>query len=300
MSSAYYFLLQKNKIQPCEYVNNSIHYEVMTGSESYGVSSNSSDIDVVGFCIPPKKIIFPHLNGEIPGFGKPGLRFEQFQNHHIKHDQKEYDITIFSIVKFFQLCMDNNPNMIDSLFVPVRCILSSTQIGNLVRENRKLFLHKGCWHKFKGYAYSQLHKIKTKIPDENSKRFGDIQKHGYDVKFAYHTVRLLNEVEQILIEHDLDLERNREQLKSIRRGDWKLEDIYDYFSKKESYLEKVYAESTLRYSPNESEIKELLLKCIGIHYNDLTNIVGVGDELLSRELKNIQESVERLKRYGIF
>ena len=29
-------------------------------------------------------------------------------------------------------------------------------VGNLVREKRKLFLHKGAWPKFKGYAYSQL------------------------------------------------------------------------------------------------------------------------------------------------
>ena len=52
-----------------------------------------------------------------------------------------------------------------------------------------------------------------------SNREKDIVKHGYSTKFAYHIVRLLNEVEQILTEHDLDLERNREQLKSIRRGD---------------------------------------------------------------------------------
>ena len=25
-----------------------------------------------------------------------------------------------------------------------------------------MFLHKGCWHKFLGYAYSTLHKMSTK------------------------------------------------------------------------------------------------------------------------------------------
>ena len=29
-------------------------------------------------------------------------------------------------------------------------------VGNLVRENRKCFLHKGSWLQFKGHPYSQL------------------------------------------------------------------------------------------------------------------------------------------------
>ena len=52
-----------------------------------------------------------------------------------------------------------------------------------------------------------------------------------DVKFLYHVVRLLNEAEQILMEGDLDLERNREQLKSIRKGEWTFDQIVKYFDK---------------------------------------------------------------------
>ncbi|MGC5341009.1 DNA polymerase beta superfamily protein, partial [Escherichia coli] len=65
-------------------------------------------------------------------------------------DGREYDCCIYSIIKFFQLVMENNPNMIDSLFVPQNCIVYSTPIGQMVREARHLFLHKGSWHKFKG------------------------------------------------------------------------------------------------------------------------------------------------------
>jgi hypothetical protein len=57
--------------------------------------------------------------------------------------------------------MDNNPNMIDSLFVPRRCILHTTQIGEHVREYRKEFLTKGSWYSFKGYSYSTIQKIKN-------------------------------------------------------------------------------------------------------------------------------------------
>lgn len=142
-------------------------YATYMGSVAYGVSNLGSDVDVYGFCLPPKESIFPHLAGEIPGFGSQVQRFEQWQQHHIndKSSEKEYDITIFSIVKYFQLCMENNPNMIDSLFVPRTCIIHSSALSEFVRENRKLFLHKGAYHKFKGYAYSQMHKMRIKAPE---------------------------------------------------------------------------------------------------------------------------------------
>jgi uncharacterized protein len=276
------------------HLKNSIQYEVIVGSRAYGVSSDNSDTDIYGFSIPPKNIVFPHLSGEIAGFGTQKKRFEQFQTHYTQ-DELSYDITIYSIVKYFQLCMQNNPNMIDSLFVPVRCIIHTTSVGNLVRENRKLFLHKGCWYKFKGYAYSQVHKMNIKTPDPSSVRYESIKKYGYDVKFAYHVVRLLNEVEQILIEHDLDLERNREQLKSVRRGEWTMSQILKYFSNKEESLEKVYTESSLRYSPDESRIKKLLLESLEMYYGTIDNAIKY-DISVPEVLHDIEQYIQKLKR----
>jgi len=278
-------LNKKGLITPPKHVVNGIQFEVVMGSVAYGVTSNESDIDIYGFSIPNKEIIFPHLNGEILGFGTQTQRFEQYQQHHVKKDNKVYDLNIYNIIKYFQLCMENNPNMIDSLFVPRRCVLFSTKVGEMVRENRKLFLHKGAWFKFKGYAYSQIHKIKTKKPEGKRKEIVD--KFGYDVKFGYHCVRLLNEVEMILIEGDLDLERNREQLKSIRRGEWTIEDISNYFNSKEIELEKLYTNSNLRYSPDEESIKQLLLNCLEEHFGSLSKCV-----FIPNKVENILKDLE--------
>ena len=132
--------------------------------------------------------------------------------------------------------MENNPNIIDCLFTPTTCVLHSTRVGNLVRENRRLFLHKGAWPKFKGYAYSQLHKLAIKEPQ--GKRAELVAEHGFDTKFGYHVVRLIGEVEQILVEGDIDLQRNNEQLKAIRRGEWTEERLRQWFADKESHLER--------------------------------------------------------------
>jgi len=265
------------------------------GSIAYGVSSDSSDSDVYGFTIPRKDQIFPHLSGEIPGFGKQINRFSQWSEHHIidRDTQKEYDFTVYSIITYFQLLMDNNPNMVDSLFTPDNCVIHSTQIGNLVRDNRKIFLHKGCWPKFKGYSYSQLHKMSIKNPEPGSKRYADIMKNGYDTKFAYHVCRLLDEVKQILTLHDLDLQRSREQMKAIRRGEWTEPDIRDYFSREEKNLEKIYAESTLPWGPDEDKIKQLLLDCLEIQYGSLDKCVVVGNnyEVALRKIEDIIQGI---------
>ena len=292
--------LQKNKILKVSpsFVPESIQYEVIYGSVAFGVSNDNSDMDIYGFCIPPKDYIFPHLRGEIPGFSIPGPSFDQFQQHHIIDPSadtgkgREYDFAIYSITKYFRLCLDNNPNMIDSLFVPRRCIVHTTAIGEMVREQRKLFLHKGSWAKFKGYAYAQVHKMGIKQPQGKRKKM--VEEFGYDVKYAYHVVRLLNEIEQILVEQDLDLERNREQLKAIRRGEWTQQQVVDYFEKKEQELESVYSASQLTATPNYEAVHELLLNCLEHYYGSLDTCIVQQDEA-TKALKDIEAIISRVK-----
>lgn len=161
-------LVDKKLTSPPEWLPNNVQNLSIMGSMAYGVNTDDSDFDLYGWCIPPKTVVFPHLTGHIAGFGKAPPNFKNWQDHHVQDPQanggkgREYDFSIHNIVNYFQLLMDNNPNIIDSLFVPVNCILHSTHVSNLVRDNRHMFLHKGCWHKFKGYAYSQLHKSKVK------------------------------------------------------------------------------------------------------------------------------------------
>ncbi|GAF86624.1 unnamed protein product, partial [marine sediment metagenome] len=183
-----------------------------------------------------------------------------------------------------------NPNMIDSLYTPQRCVLHSTNIGNMVRDNRDMFLHKGCYHRFKGYAFSQIHKMDIKNP--TGKRKEIVDKYGYDTKYGYHLVRLLNECETILTEGTLDLQRNREQLKSIRRGEWTIERIKNYFEDKERQLEELYNKSKLQHSPDEGKIKELLLNCLEYHFGSLDKAVYIPNKF-ENALREISEICKR-------
>jgi predicted nucleotidyltransferase len=291
-------LTDRGLVKPPRWLPANVQYETIMGSLAYGVSDDTSDFDVYGWAIPPKDDVFPHLRGEIPGFGKQHKRFEQFQEHHIRDPDalsgrgRTYDLTLFGIVKLFALAMDNNPNVLDSLFTPADCVLHSTRAGNLVRENRRLFLHRGAWAKFKGYAYSQLHKIAIKQP--TGKRAELVEKHGYDVKFGYHVVRLLGECEQILMEGDIDLRRDAERLKAIRRGEWAEERLRQWAADKEADLERAFAASKLPATPDEAPIRRLLLHCLEEHYGNLSDAVVTPDRAVAA-LRAVQAELEKVK-----
>jgi predicted nucleotidyltransferase len=351
-------LENKGLIQPPSWLSSNCHYLTIMGSVAYGTSSDTSDMDLYGFVIPKRDMVFPHLAGFIPNFGTQPPQFDQWQQHGVVDQSalagkgRIYDFTIFNIIKYFDLCMAGNPNMTDSLFVPQDCILHITQVGNMVRENRTLFLSKIAFQKYKGYAFSQLKKINTKdhahmddikafeqahkIPntitfeevmqeyntrDTNvqlssplsvltndeldeyckiykamkgaSKRAERVKIHTFDLKFSYHLIRLLNEIEQILMYGDLDLRQNREQLKAIRRGDISQEDITKMATEKEMQLEKLYLESKLRDKPDEPKIKQLLLNCLEYHYGSLSKCIESGDKCTDA-LKGMREILDKV------
>jgi len=292
MASIIKQLTDQQLIHPPPWLPDNVRYECITGSIAYGVSTNDSDWDIIGFCIPPKDIIFPHLAGVIEGFGRQKQKFKVFEKQHINaklanKKVRQYDVSIYNIVHYFQLCMDCNPNMIDTLFVPRVCIIHSSQISEMIREKRHLFLHKGAWQRFKGYSYSQLAKMSSKTAI--GKRKESIEQYGYDVKYAYHVVRLLDEIEQILVNKDIDLQRNKEQLKAIRRGEISEKDIKEWANNKEVELEKIYNESKLPWGPDEDNIKTLLLQCLEEHFGNLDKCIFTDKRanLILRDIANL-------------
>lgn len=269
-------LTRRGLLEPPAFLPANMQYETIMGSVAFGVSSDASDCDIYGFAMPPLEQLFPHLAGEIAGFGNPLSRFDNYHMHHVQDPEAlngqgcEYDFSIFSIQRYFTLCLVCNPNMIDSLFTADDCVVFQTNVARMVRERRRLFLHKGVLLRFKAYSNTQLNKLNSKQP--LGKRKALQEKFGYDVKYGYHIVRLLYECEQLLQFADVDLRRDHEHLKAIRRGEVSEADLRAWAISKEKQLDELALRSPLPEEPNESAVRQLLRDCLEEHYGSLDSL----------------------------
>lgn len=284
-SMIFHTLYDKDLLQCPYWMPSNLQMLVMTGSRAYGIEREESDFDYIGMCIPPREMLFPNEYGYISGYDTLP-EFESWVQHHVIFDQTEYGFNVLGICHYFKLLTKNNPNIIDSLFSPQNCYTFCTQAAQMIRDNRHIFLHKGLWHSFKNYAYSQKSKMLTK---QTKSRQHLIEENGYDTKYALNLVRLLSECEQLLIEGDLDLQEKgrRAHLKAIRDGQVKLDDIFDYFSTKEKQLEKLFANTKLTDQPDISKIRSLLINCLEHHYGRITRLHQNVTEQAIKDIKEI-------------
>ena len=100
------------------------------------------------------------------------------------------------------------------------------------------------------------------VDKRNEHRYQDNLAHGknYDSKNMMHTFRLLDMAIEILATQKINVWRpNREELLSIRRGEWQYDELIEKANEKMELVQKAYEESTLPVKPDEEKIDNLLV-----------------------------------------
>ena len=118
--------------------------EVKSGSYAYGTNTPESDEDYRGIMIH-----------EVSSYLGCVSNKEQYEF------KSPHDRTIYDIQKYMRLAADINPSILETLFTRDEDIVSCTKTGELLRENRDMFLSKACKQSYSGYARHQIHKVKT-------------------------------------------------------------------------------------------------------------------------------------------
>lgn len=112
------------------------------GSHAYGTATHESDQDMIGvFIVEPKHYLT---------LGDTISQVADAKN----------DIRYYSLRNYCDLAANANPNMLDSLFLPDDCILSSTPCWQMLIEKRSLFLSKLAANSYCEYAMSQIKKAR--------------------------------------------------------------------------------------------------------------------------------------------
>ncbi|NPV12924.1 MAG: nucleotidyltransferase [Ignavibacteria bacterium] len=153
-------------------------FEGIVGSQAYGTSTPTSDIDKKGVYIQPLE--------DIMGFGY----IEQISDE--KNDQVYYEVR-----RFLELISTNNPNIIELLNLPEEMITYKHPIYDLILENKDKFISKICRHSFAGYAIAQIKKargLNKKIVNPIEKERKNPLDFAY-VHFGYNSIPLIKYLE---------------------------------------------------------------------------------------------------------
>jgi len=116
-----------------------IIFECISGSRAYGLDTASSDTDIRGVFIASK---------------------EQFYGlHYIDQVNDETnDVVYYELKKFISLLLKNNPNILELLSMPEKCILYKHPLFDQLKK--ELFLSRLCKNTFANYAFTQIKKAR--------------------------------------------------------------------------------------------------------------------------------------------
>ena len=113
--------------------------ECISGSKAYGLDTPSSDTDIKGVFILPKKDYY-------------GLDYiEQINN-------ETNDVVFYELGRFMELLACNNPNILEMLFAPMSSIIYKHPLMESIEPNK--IISKLCKNTFGKFAYSQIKKAK--------------------------------------------------------------------------------------------------------------------------------------------
>jgi hypothetical protein len=168
----------------------------------------------------------------------------------------DLDITYYELRKYVRLMLKSNPNVLGLLWLEETDYVKVTPLGQLLIDNRGLFVSKKAFKAFAGYASGQLKRM-TRIGGDptsgylGAKRRALVEKHGYDTKNASHLIRLLRMGIEFLTEGVLYVRRqDSAELLRIKRGEYSLEKIEKMAEEHFALAQKAYIHSPLPVDPD--------------------------------------------------
>jgi len=191
------------------------------GSISHGMyiapeeEMGTDDKDIMGVIVPPKDYYL-------------GLKY--FEGIEYKKDQ--IDFVGYELRKYVRMLLASNPNVLCLLWLEPEHYIKQTPAGNLLIENRNIFVSKVAYKSFVGYANEQMKKMERSSNEKRyegymgKKRKVIFDKFGYDTKQGSHLIRLLRSGIEYLETGKLNVKRKDAlELIEIKKGKWPLKDI---------------------------------------------------------------------------
>lgn len=215
---------------PPEDLQRFVIYRCVVGSTGFGLATEASDVDRRGFYLPPAD-----LHWSLAGVP------EQLET-----DREE---CFWEIEKFLRLALKANPNVLECLWSPL--VETCTPLAAELIAMRGSFLSKRIHLTYSAYVLSQF------------KRMEDLRNGGkLRWKHAMHLIRLLLSGAEILREGEVTIrvERHRERLLAIRRGEVPWQEVEQWRAALHAELDRALAGTTLPLQPDFERANAFLLR----------------------------------------
>lgn len=212
-------------------------FSCYVGSQSHGTTIGPlDDIDIFAVLIPPAS----HILG-LYTWDNWVYQFE------------ELDVTIFSLSKWISLLLKQNPNVLGTLWLKPEFYHLVTPQAKQIFEKRDKFSSIQAYYSFSGYAKSKIEGLKNNAYKGymGAERKKLVDKFGYDVKNAAHLIRLYRMGIEFCKTGVLEVYRpDREELISIKKGEWSLERVQQEADSLSQQMELAKKETVLHERPD--------------------------------------------------
>lgn len=244
-----------------------IMLQAEVGSTAWGLNlTDKGDRDEMGICIEP----YP----EAMGLGQP-FENEVFRTATVrtgKHDEPsqpgDLDLVIYGLRKYLQLALKGNPTVLTLLYAPQRSWVLGHALGAHLQELAPRIVSRQAGKAFLGYLQAQRMRMKGERGGSHGvKHVEDLERCGYDTKYAMHMLRLGYQGIELLSTGRMSMpmqEETRLYLLSVRRGESTAEAVLRRCGELEDELRGLLTTSPLPESPDRAYVEHWML---GAYWN---------------------------------
>ncbi|MEZ5941813.1 MAG: nucleotidyltransferase domain-containing protein [Planctomycetaceae bacterium] len=207
-------------------------FQCIVGSQAFGLSDESSDVDRRGFYLPPADLHWSL-------YGVP----EQLECH---ETQEAY----WEIQKFIVLALKANPNVLECLYSPL--IEKVTPLAEELLGMKEVFLSRLVYQTYNGYVMSQFKKMQADIRNQGKVKW----------KHVMHLIRLLLSGIQVLREGivPVRVDEHRDTLLAIKLGEVPWEETEKWRVSLHAEFDAALAASKLPERPDYEKANAFLIR----------------------------------------
>lgn len=227
----------------------------VVGSGVHGIAiAGTDDHDEMGVYVEPPEYVL--------GIGNEREDYiSRTQPEGVRSGPGDTDLVLYGLRKYLRLAVKGNPTALIPLYAPESDLIVTTDLGWELRDGRHWFLSQEAVERFLGYMHSQHERMlgggrRGRVPNRPEL----IEKHGWDVKYGSHALRLAHQGHEVATRGTLTLPLEpevRTRVLAVKRGEVSRDEVSAEIAALETKVRALLdgGKTAVRKHPNRAAIQ---------------------------------------------